>query len=524
MKNSVAIFILFIMTFSGAVMARETAIIPVIPYPMNLELLDGRFTITSQTEIIVSPETRPIGQYFSRLLAPAMGFDIQVKEYPRTEKKTGCIILDLIEDTTGLGPEGYKLTVLDDRIVAGAPSLAGVFYACQTICQLLPPAIEKSEKVPNTAWAVPGVKIEDRPRFPWRGFMIDCSRTFQSMEYLKRFIDLLALYKLNVFHLHLTDDQGWRVEIKKYPRLTEFGSKFAPRYNQQGGYYSQDELRKLIRYAAERKVTIVPEIEMPGHCLAALASYPDLSCFGKQFEIYPFFQGPNIQENVFCAGKESTFEFLENVLDEVVELFPSDYVHIGGDEVPKIVWKKCPKCQARIKAEGLRNENELQSYFVRRIEKFLKTKNKRLVGWDEIIEGGLAPEAAVMSWRGMEGGITAAGQGHDVIMSPTSHCYLDYEHDKISVEKAYSFDPIPRELPAGKRKHILGLQGNMWTHIATNEDAVDRQVFPRQIALAEVAWSPADRRNWKSFSERLKTHFSRLEARGVKYFSDEPGK
>ncbi|HUU29059.1 MAG TPA: beta-N-acetylhexosaminidase [archaeon] len=521
MKNLAAIILFLGLACQVKTIQAETNPMAIIPLPMKIEKRDGSFVITPETTILVTRDTRRTGEYLARLLEPGTGLNLQVQEYSQPDRETGCIVLRTTPDLEQLGPEGYELKVLNDRVLLNAPTLAGIFYACQTLRQLLPPAIEKKE-IQKAARVIPQVEIADRPRFKWRGLMLDCSRTFQTVDYLKRYIDLLAYYKLNVFHLHLTDDQGWRVEIKRYPKLVTVGSEFAGRYHTPGGYYTQEEIKQLVGYASSRNVTLVPEIEMPGHCLAALASYPELSCTGGPFEIYPFFKGPNIQENVFCAGKEATFEFLENVLNEIAGLFPCEYVHIGGDEVPKTIWKKCEKCQARIREQGLRDEEELQSYFVRRIESSLKTKNRRLIGWDEILEGGLAPEATVMSWRGMKGGVAAASEGHDVIMSPTSHCYLDYDYETTSVEKAYSFDPIPPELPTEKRKHILGLQGNMWTHIATNEDATDRQVFPRIIALAEVGWSAAELRDWAGFYKRLVLHYPRLEAMGVKYFVAEP--
>ncbi len=510
---------LIVICFSSALAVAETETneLSIIPRPMRMLVGEGGFTISAETVIQVTGTTRPIGEYLGRLLKQATGFEIKLAEYSAQIEPAGAISLRIAPETERLGPEGYVLKVNPESVVIKAWRPPGVFYACQTLMQMVNFDGDNRLKGTNTSWNVPVVEIEDMPRFRWRGLMMDCSRTFQSLQYLKDYIDILSYYKLNVFHLHLTDDQGWRLEIKQYPELITVGSKFADKYHKPGGYYTQDQMREIIRYAASRHVRIVPEIEMPGHCLAALVSYPHLSCTGEQFEIYPFFKGPSIQENVFCAGQESTFEFLENVLDEVSGLFPCEFIHIGGDEVPKTNWEKCPGCQQRIRQEGLRDEKELQSYFVKRIEKFLNMKNKRLIGWDEILEGGLAPRATVMSWRGKEGGIEAARGGHDVVMSPTSHCYLDYTYDDISVENAYSFQPLPEELSDDQRKRILGLQGNIWTHIATTEDAVDRQVFPRQIALAEVAWTMQKRRSWESFRARLEAHFARLAAMGIRY-------
>jgi len=504
--------------------------IAVIPRPVKMELHEGQFTLTPKTTIFVTKDTHHVGEYLSELLRPATGFNFNVRQDSSFSKGASCIVLRTISNKNHLGTEGYELKVMKDRVLVYAQSPAGVFYACQSLRQLLPTAIESKEKVQGVAWTMPCVEIEDKPRFQWRGLMMDCSRTFWPKEYIKRYIDLLAYHKLNVFHLHLTDDQGWRVEIKKHPKLTTIGSKFASRYKgERNGYYSQKDIKEIVNYAASRYVTVVPEIEMPGHCLAALTGYPELSCTGGPFEIYPYFEGPGIQENVFCAGNDKTFALLEDVLDEVVELFPGEYVHIGGDECPKGRWKRCAKCQARIKAEGLKDEHELQSYFIKRIEKFLNSKNRKLIGWDEILEGGLAPNATVMSWRGTKGGIAAARAGHDVIMSPYTHCYFDMRQsdspqelgatwaEPVFLKKVYSYEPVPSDLTLEQARHILGAQGNMWTHIARNEEAVDRQIFPRLVALSEVVWSPKESKEWSDFRNRLRVHCGRLDKLAVNF-------
>jgi hexosaminidase len=344
-----------------------------------------------------------------------------------------------------------------------------------------------------------------------------------SKEFIKRYIDLLAYHKMNVFHWHLTEDQGWRIEIKKYPKLTQIGAWRGPDDERYGGLYTQDDVREIVAYARSHYVTIVPEIELPGHCTAALAAYPELSCTGGPFEVSRRW---GIHKEIYCAGNDETFAFLEGVLSEVIELFPSEYVHIGGDEVPKDRWKGCPKCQARIKAEGLAGEDELQSYFIRRIEKYLNSRGRRLIGWDEILEGGLAPHATVQSWRGMDGAIAAARAGHDVIVSPTSHCYLNFPQEPdpsapewmglIALEQIYSFEPTPPELTAEQARHVLGGEGNVWTEYAPQE-RVDYQAFPRLCALAEVLWSPKGQRDWDDFQERMTVHYRRLDALGVQY-------
>ncbi|MBC8871620.1 MAG: family 20 glycosylhydrolase [Planctomycetes bacterium] len=494
----------------------------VIPAPVKLVHSDGVFTLEATTRILV--DTGPaaaVGHYLAEVLGNATGDAILVEQTGASSTSENTIRLTIVEGNEALGPEGYELSVSPTGIVVRARQPAGLFYGVQTLRQFLPPEMETrtaAEKI--TTWNIPCVQIEDRPRFPWRGLLIDCSRTFWSVDYLKRTIRLMSLYKLNRLHLHLTDDQGWRVEIKQHPRLTEFGSKFLAKYNEppeRQGFYSQAEIKELVAYGIRHNVTIVPEIEMPGHSLAILATYPELSCTGGPFEIHPFFQGPGIHKDILCAGNERTFEVLRDVLEEVCHLFPSEFIHIGGDEAPKHRWKACAKCQARIEDEGLKDEHELQSYFVKRIEKFLNDKGKRLIGWDEILEGGLAPNAAVMSWRGIAGGIAAAQAGHDAVMSPTSHCYFDYPYARISTKRTYSYEPVPEALTSAEAQHILGAQANFWSHIDRTEAGVDKQLFPRLLALAEVVWSPKELRDWENFSHRLEEHCMRLGQLGVRY-------
>ena len=410
------------------------------------------------------------------------------------------------------GMEGYTLEVSRSGIVITAADEGNAFYARQTLSQLI------------SSNRVPCVRIVDKSRFAWRGLMLDCSRTFQSLDYLHQTIDRLAAYKMNVLHLHLTDDQGWRIEIKKHPELTQKGARFSAKYNEperHQGFYTQQQLRELVRYAAARHVTIVPEIEMPGHSHEVLVCRSDLSCAGKVADdIFPFSKGPNITRDVLCAGNDDTFRLLEDVLDEVIEMFPSQFIHIGGDEAPKDSWKECPKCQARIKAEGLKDEHELQSYFIRRIEKYLNSKGRRLIGWSEILQGGLAPNAAVMDWIGGAGSATKAG--HDVVMSPTSHCYFDYSYGAISSERAYSFEPVAG-LSAEQAKHVLGLQANFWSHIDREPELVDKQLFPRLLALAERGWSPVGVRDWPSFKARLDAQLPRLRRMDVHYRPEPAG-
>ena len=507
----------------------------IIPQPAEMKVSPGEFQLSASTIVRVGDGargTREAAEYLAEILRARTGFELPVFDVSQAR---GPIILLNSGADSAIGAEGYHLRVSRSEVRLSASQTPGLFRAVQTLRQLLPPEFEKrgarAGKGRKT-WAIPCVEINDAPRYRWRGMLLDCGRHFMDKEFIKRYIDLLAYHKLNVLHWHLTEDQGWRIEIRKYPRLTEVGAwRKATRESEQprsngryGGFYSQEDIKEIVAYAKSRYVTVVPEIEMPGHSVAALAAYPELSCSGGPFEVSTVW-GP--KKDVYCAGNEKTFEFLQNVLSEVCELFPSEFIHIGGDEVPRDRWKSCAKCQARMRSEGLKDENELQGYFIRRIEKFLNSKQRRLIGWDEILEGGLAPNATVQSWRGMKGAVAAATTGHDVISSPTSHCYLDYPHYKsdpgypswmgaVSLEKTYSFEPTPAVLTAAQARHILGAEGNLWTEHAP-QPLIDRQAFPRLCALAEVTWSPKEDRDWADFQRRMKTHYKRLDALGVKY-------
>jgi hexosaminidase len=413
----------------------------------------------------------------------------------------------------------------------------GIFYGMQTLRQLLPYQIERSY-LSNIAWTIPCVEIEDEPRFVHRGLMLDVCRHFMPKEFVMKFIDMLAYHKMNTFHWHLTEDQGWRIEIKKYPKLTEIGAyrnrTLEGRYTspekrkwdntRYGGFYTQEDIKEVIAYAQKRFITIIPEIEMPGHAVAALTAYPGLSCTGGPFEVEGLW---GIFNDIFCP-KEETFEFLENVLAEVAELFPSEYIHIGGDEAPKTRWKNCAHCQELIRKEGLKDEHELQSYFIKRIEKFVESKGKHIIGWDEILEGGLAPNATVMSWRGEAGGINAAKQNHDVIMSPNTYVYLDYFQANPKTQplaiggflplwKVYSYNPMPASLTPAEAKHVLGVQGNIWTEYIPTTDHVEYMAFPRGAAIAETGWSPDAKKNYADFKERIIQQFKRYDAIGWNY-------
>ncbi len=512
----------------------------IIPRPVMLELQSGTFSIKDSTAILIQsrdPQAQAVGEYLASWLRQRTGFKLPVRKLTNNADSKGHFLLATAGSHMEGGNEAYHLTISPERVGVFAPRAKGLFYAVQTIRQLLPPELEsaRAAAVAKTKKTLhlPCLRITDNPRYRWRGLLLDCGRHFMSKEFIKRTIDLLAYHKMNVLHWHLTEDQGWRIEIKKYPKLTELGAwRKATRDSEQprenglyGGFYSQDDIKEIVAYAKSRFIEVIPEIEMPGHSGGALAAYPELSCTGGPFEVSTRW---GVHKDVYCAGDDKTFEFLQDVLTEVIELFPAPFIHIGGDECPKDRWKACENCQARIKAEGLAGEHELQSYFIRRIEKFLSSKGRRLIGWDEILEGGLAPQVTVQSWRGLKGAVAAAKAGHDVISSPTSHCYLDYPHSKddpgypswmgvTSLEQIYSFEPTPSELSPEQAKHILGAECNMWTEHAP-QDLVDKQVFPRLCALAEVTWSPKKARDWKDFSARMKTHYRRLEALGVTYY------
>ncbi len=500
----------------------DTPGITVIPEPCKVDVRKkGTFQLRPDTIIVADKGLSWEAEYLADALAPATGYELTVRTASDKAPGTNAIELRIDPALETLGDEGYLLSVEEDRLTIHAPKPAGVFYGIQTLRQLFPPEILNDSKASGVAWTAPCVRIEDKPRFAWRGQLFDCCRHFFDVDTVKRQIDLLALHKVNRLHWHLTEDQGWRIEIKQYPKLTEVGAwrieKDGTKY---GGFYTQDKIRDVVDYAAKRHILVVPEIEMPGHSTAALASYPELGCTGGPYKVVNTW---GVFQDVYCAGNDKVFEFNQNVLDEVMGLFPSQYIHIGGDECPKDRWKECPKCQARIKAEGLKDEHELQSYFIKRIDTYLNSKGRRLIGWDEILEGGLAENAVVQSWRGTKGGIEAARQGHDVVMSPTSHCYLDYSYHTTPLEKSYSYEPIPEELTADEAKHVLGVEGNLWAERVPTRDRLDFQVFPRMTALAEVAWSPQDKRSWEDFSRRMETHTKRFEVLGVKFGYDEMG-
>ncbi|TWT45964.1 Beta-hexosaminidase [Phycisphaerae bacterium RAS1] len=532
----VRLIAILIVTSSGLVAAGQPSPVDLVPRPVHAELHDGSFEIGPATPILVAsslPEARGVAEYLRDQLKKRTGLSPAIKSVEPLAVSDGAITLMIgLRSEARMEALQCDLLVRRERALIVSSTTESAFHGVQTFLQLLD---RKSPQGAAANWHVPSISIRDFPRYPHRGMLLDCGRHFMDKAFVKRYIDLLAFHKMNVLHWHLTEDQGWRIEIRKYPKLTEIGAWRKARDDEKptrgdlyGGFYTQEDVREIVAYAKSRFVIVIPEIEMPGHCLAALASYPELSCNGTPLAVGREW---GVIEDVYCAGNERVFEFLQDVLSEVLELFPSELIHIGGDECPKKRWQQCLKCQFRMRAEGLKDEHELQSYFIRRVEKFLNSRGRRLVGWDEILEGGLAPNATVQSWRGLDGAIAAARSGHDVICSPTSHCYLDYPQEPnpaapewmgfIDLKKAYSFVPAPPDLTAEQLRHVLGLEGNIWTERAPQE-RVDHQVFPRLCALAEVAWSPASTRNWEDFERRMRTHYRRLDELGVTYCVPAP--
>ncbi len=520
--------------------SRPAETVHIIPQPVKLEYTRGVHTLSNHIQVRF-PEDEPgmpaVAEYLHGLLKPA-GFNVSAEPIPRGSTARRGIIL--ATDPQMGHAEGYLLEITPRAIRITGGSLQGVFYGIQSLRQMLPPEIEDPALATGIASIdLPCLKIEDYPAFKYRGMHLDVARHFFPLDFIKKYIDLMAMHKMNNFHWHLTEDQGWRIEIKKYPLLTEVGAwrsetlighggrpPFAFDGEPYGGYYTQDEIREVLAYAAERFVNVIPEIEMPGHATAALAAYPHLGCTGGPYEVITRW---GVFHDVFCAGNEEVFGFLEDVLTEVAELFPSPFIHIGGDECPKTRWSDCPKCQARIYEEGLADEYELQSYFIRRMENFLLGLDRSIIGWDEILEGGLAPNATVMSWRGTEGGIEAAQMGQNAIMTPVSHCYFDYYQAEpetqplaiggyTTLEKVYSYNPIPEALSREEARHILGAQGNVWTEYMKTPSHVEYMAYPRAIALAEVVWSPIETRDYEDFLERLRLHSKRLDAMQVNYY------
>ncbi len=505
----------------------QVGTVSIIPKPNHLVEKSGVFIINAPLRIKAISEFKDASNFLEDCFRP-MGVQIN--------QETHSKVIHFTKDSTIQNREGYLLDVAPNSIDIKAQTNRGAFYAVQTLLQLFPSSLLE-EANGTESISIPCLYIEDSPSFPYRGMHLDVSRHFFPPDFIKKYIDALAMLKMNTFHWHLTDDQGWRIEIKKYPKLQEISAyrdqTLLGHYSDQphqfdgqryGGFYTQEEIKDIVAYAQKRQITVIPEIEMPGHSQAAIAAYPELSCQGKEVEVA---QKWGVFETIYCT-KETTFDFLQDVLDEVMVLFPSEYIHIGGDEAPKIQWQQCPDCQKRIKDEGLKDEQELQSYFIKRIETYLNSKGRQIIGWDEILEGGLAPNATVMSWRGTEGAIKAARQKHNVIMTPTSHCYFDYyqsddEGEPLAIggylplEKVYAFNPIPGELSEEESEYILGAQGNVWTEYISTTDQVEYMVFPRILAMSEVVWTQPELMDYPEFTKRVEFFNKRLEALNYNY-------
>ncbi|MBL7725697.1 MAG: family 20 glycosylhydrolase [Chitinophagaceae bacterium] len=515
----------------------------IIPKPVEMKVGKGSFIIDKNTVIAFDTHSEQLMKYLKDYLKNYYGLDLRTTMHNRENKKAIYLIYGGKQQENGY----YELKSDAKSIIIGGNG-DGLFNGIQTLIQLLPvPPTNLKPQTTNYKLTIPKLQITDYPRFEYRGMHLDCSRHFWSVDFVKQYIDYLALHKFNKFHWHLTDDQGWRIEIKKYPKLTAVGGwrngTIIGRYPgtgndgiKYGGYYTQEQIKEVVKYAADRYIDVIPEIEMPGHSSAAIAAYPELSCFpgeptkkyfpkqcawngdssGKQVQ-----QTWGVFDDVFCAGQEKTFEFLKDVMDEVLDLFPSKYIHVGGDECPKENWKRCPHCQKRIKDNNMKDEHELQSYFIQRMEKYLNSKGRILIGWDEILEGGLAPNAVVMSWRGEAGGIEAAKQKHNVIMTPGNPVYFDHSQseneDSVTIggynpiEKVYAYEPIPKELNEEEGKYVLGAQANLWTEYMKNTKKVEYMLFPRMAALSEVLWSKKENKNWAEFEKRLMMQFKRYD-------------
>lgn len=541
MRNGLSL--LFFCFLSIAVYSQQ---INIIPQPVEMKAGNGKFILTKKTTIAAKDEEdRKTANLFNDYLKKNYGFKLDVDK----QESKNYIRLSTKRFIKAPDKDGYDLTVTSQGITISGDTYAGTFYGMQSLIQLLP--VDNSKKEISTAkFQIPFVTIIDYPRFDYRGMHLDVCRHFFPVSFVKKYINYIALHKMNYFHWHLTDDQGWRIEIKKYPNLTKIGAwrngTIIGRYpgtgndnTPYGGFYTQDQIKDVVKYAAERHITVIPEIEMPGHSSAAIAAYPWLSCFPDEPTVIPSHPSQkSVQEqsngrkklvqetwgvfdDVFCAGNDSTFMFLQDVLDEVLPLFPSQKIHVGGDECPKSNWKRCPRCQARMTQLGLKNEEELQSYFIQRIEKYLNSKGRTIIGWDEILEGGLAPNAWVMSWRGEEGGIAAAKQNHNVVMTPGEYVYLDHSQTKnedsvtiggyLPLEKVYGYEPVPKQLDSAKAKFVEGAQGNVWSEYMAYPSKVEYMIFPRMSALSEVLWSPKENRNWNDFEKRLQTQFKRYD-------------
>jgi len=531
MKKIIFLLLLYVASLGNG-FAQDTTV-HIMPQPVSVKVSDGHFQLDAQTRIAVqSPQLADMADMLSGMLKAATGYSPKAGGSGSNEIS---LRLNKTANAT-LGKEGYTLSVTTKEVQISANEPHGIFNALQTLMQLLPPGPADAKTTVSHPVNIPCVNVLDYPRFGWRGLMLDVSRHFFSKEFIKQYIDEMAKYKFDVFHWHLTDDQGWRIEIKGLPKLTEVGAWRVPRTGHfgtfqgpqpgekatYGGYYTQDDIREIVKYAQQRFVTILPEVDVPAHSLALIASYPNLSCTQLQYPVNP--GGGSYGDNVLCVANDSTWLILDKIFTQLASLFPGEYIHVGGDEANRSFWTKDPKDQALMKKEGITDPAGLQSYFEKKLEKLILSKGKKMIGWDEILEGGLAPEAAVMSWRGMNGGIKAAQMGHKVVMTPTSNCYLDYYQGDPLVEPVvggmlrlstcYQFEPVPAGVDP---KYILGGQGNLWAESVPNYRHAEYMTWPRALALSEVFWSPADHRNWTDFIRRMEWQFRYMDADQVKY-------
>ena len=541
MKTFPTLPALLALVMATALIHAEELAPTVIPAPAKLTVAPGHFQLRADTVILSDAESQPTAEALATRLRAATGYPLKVVVRTDSVAPESGILFALDPTLTNVGPEGYQLTATPQTTVIQAPTPAGLFYGSQTLLELLPPAILSAHPTPGTEWSMPCVQIEDSPRFALRGYMLDVSRHFFTVPEIKTVLDAMALRKMNLFHWHLVDDHGWRIEIKKYPKLTELGArrqgigfnldpKWSTAYGpdgRYGGFYTQAQIRDVVAYAAARHITILPEIEMPGHSLAALAAYPELGCEGKTFEV-PSQLG--IFDGIYCAGEEKTYTFLQDVLTEVFQLFPGKYIHLGGDEVPTNNWAACPRDAELIKREGLKDAGEIEHYFMGRMAKFVTAHGRTVVGWSEFRKGGLPPDSVLMDWNG--GGAEAAAAGHDVIMAFQKSLYLCYypSLDRtpalrayrvcLPIEQVYAFDPVPATLDDAGRRHIIGTEACVWTPDIAGLPDTEKMTFPRLSAVAEIAWTPQAMRQWDDFSRRLTGESRRLDAEGLQYWHD----
>jgi len=538
----------FILLFIHVFSQGDENIVSIIPLPENIQPGVGNFILNKTAVIELTTndtDSRRVADFLSKKLSIATGFAMPVKLVSAASDVTGNISMTIVQDAT-LGSEGYKLHVNPNTISLSANKPAGLFFGMQTLMQLLPKEIESKIVITNTVWTVPSVTITDSPRFGWRALMVDVSRHFFTKEEIKIFIDNMVKYKYNLLHLHLTDDQGWRIEIKSLPNLTKVGAWRAKREGAwgntkapdpsepktYGGYYTHDDIKEIVQYAKDRFVSILPEIDVPAHSMAAVASYPELSCTpgtyavnaGEEFQEWGKNGNRASIDNTLCPANEQVYEFLDKVFTEVAQLFPFEYIHMGGDEAAKNFWEKSEAVKVLMQKEDLKNMNEVQSYFVKRVEKIIQSKGKKLIGWDEILEGGLAPSATVMSWRGMNGGIEAAKQGHNVVMAPKDYTYVELmqgdpfveppEFDTLRLNQSYKFEPVPQGVDPNL---ILGGEACLWSEHVTNMRAAEYLLWPRGFAVAESLWSPKGKKNWPDFVTRVEHQFERMDVAKIKY-------